>query len=136
MTHTFEIKVQCKGNAAGTLNWLNSFLADGELVIKNTKTGGVGMFFHSNTKPDGSIANENECNKFICKAVSNTYDYQEYRYSAIGNDNYVVFVYVQNDEYGMNNGLFNFPLTPAASEKMEEFIDSAVEEYTSWWKEQ
>lgn len=94
------------------------------------------MFFHSNLKPDGTIAEENECNKFICKVVSNTYDYQGYNYKNIGNDNAIIYTYVQNDEYGLNEGLFNFALTPSANEKMEEFILSAVEQYKEWWNQQ
>lgn len=136
MTHTFEIKVQCKGNAVGTLAWLDSFLANGELVIKNTKSGTAGMFFHTKLKDDGTPNADNEGNTFICKAVSNTYQYEGHRSVYVNDKTSIIFPHVISDPYGRDEGIFTFPLTPSATVKMEEFISNAVEEFIAWWENQ
>lgn len=136
MTHNFEIKVQCKGKAAGSLNWLNSILEDGELVIRNTKDGVPGMFLHSKAKSDGSLNSENEGNKFICKAMV-VRDYVDgYRLKRLGDNNDNAIAYISAVDSYDENGFTEYPLTPAALIKVEEFIDKAVELYTEWWNEQ
>lgn len=134
MTHTFEIKVQCKGQAAGTLNWLNSILSDGELVVRNTKNGEPGMFFHAKTKIDGTASQENECNTFICKIMNEVYKCIEYDYRKLDNGLYAVHCYAVSDHN--QYGFVDFPLTPAAQLKCEEFLNSAVNEYIEWWNKQ
>jgi hypothetical protein len=70
MTHTFEIKVQCKGDAVGTLGWLNSLLADGELVVKPSKDGTPGLFFHELHDLDGKERPPHQGNVFLIKVRS------------------------------------------------------------------
>lgn len=137
MTHNFEIKVQCKGQAAGSLNWLNSILEDGELVIRNTNNGVPGMFLHSKTKNDGGLNSENEGNKFICKAmVTEVYVDGGYRTKYLDDSKNNVIAYISAIDNHETHGFTEYPLTPAALTKVEEFIDKAVELYTEWWNNQ
>jgi len=135
MTHNFEIKVQCKGNAVGTLNWLNSLLEDGELVIKNTKGGGSSMFLHNKTKFDGTPTLDTESNTFICKVIVQRDYIEEYRVKRLSVDNVLVYAYPVTGYQG-EHGIVDCPLTPAALIKMEEFIEKATGQFVEWWNEQ
>jgi hypothetical protein len=132
MTHTFEITVQCKGNAVGTLGWLNSFLLDGELVVKECKDGSPGLFFHEKHDMEGKETTSNKCNTFICKVATDRFE-PEYLYQGYnGVDIKCVNVIRGEMEYGF----FGFPLTPSAFEKASEFLNSACSKFAEWWKQQ
>ena len=72
MKTSIEIKVECKGDAVGTLGWLNSMLEKSEMVIKNSKNG-LPEIFLKTEKPDGTFEY-----RFLCRKA--TYD-AEYGYS-------------------------------------------------------
>jgi hypothetical protein len=129
MKNTIEIKIECKGQAVGTLGWFNSIIKDSELVIKNNKIGLPSMFLKMNLSKTGDIVPHDF--KFICRAFSRSEaeDTRGYRTK----DNYM-FVYSIDDPYHEKFGLFDVPLTPACREKVVEFIESAVEKYSEWWE--
>lgn len=133
MTHNFEIKVQCKGDAVGTLGWLNSLLADGELVIKNTKDGVAGMFFHYFHDKQGNETKPNEGNTFICKPIISYDGEYEYEQEPV-NGALLKCVYPVSDEHAC--GFVDYPLTPAAKEKLTEFLEKAKEQFVEWWNNQ
>lgn len=126
MKNTIEIKIECKGEAVGTLGWFNSIIEKSELVIKNRKNGLPGMFLVTNNE-DKTIST-----RFVCCVKDSEEDEM---YFKVVKDNYIR-VYNQVDDYGYKNGLFNFPLTPSCSKKVVEFLDSAVEKFAEWWENQ
>lgn len=44
MVHNVEVKIECKGDAAGTLGWFSAMMERSEFVIKNGKNGSPAMF--------------------------------------------------------------------------------------------
>lgn len=133
MTHSFEIKVQCKGSAVGTLGWLNSLLADGELVIKECKDGRPAMFFHELHDQQGNERPENAGNYFICKVSTYKDEPELYHLRNINGVN-LAATYLEADEY--RSGFVSYPISKAAEVKLEEFIYNACEEFVNWWNNQ
>ena len=127
----FSVKVQCKGHAVGTIGWLNEILSNGELVIKNTKSGGAGMFFHEFTRADGTPRDANERNTFICKLVNSLEETDGYNSRKHG-DFWLIYISPVG-EYMYKNGFSDYPMTYAATSAMEEFIEKACDTYLEWW---
>ena len=127
----FEIKVECKGSAAGTLGWLNEKLAATELVIKNTKNGEAGMFARECTGVN-SEGKKTYVNTFICKVDSydpdNDWLYDWRRIS----DTDLLTCKLYSDEATF--GFVDIPLTKAAGEVAEEFLTMACEKFVEWWE--
>ncbi len=44
MVHNVEVKIECKGDAAGPLGWFSVMMERSEFVIKNGKNGSPAMF--------------------------------------------------------------------------------------------
>lgn len=135
MNLNFEINVQCKGDAAGTLGWLNSLLSDGELVIKNNVDGIPSLFFHYFHKSNGEETKPNEGNMFIATMTTeedmmNNYP-TKYDSEYFFGENVIKFVFVQSAPH--KYGFVDMPLTPAAYNKLENFIYKAKEMYKEWW---
>lgn len=121
-----EIKIECKGQAVGTLGWLNSKLEESELVIKNTKSGTPGMFLKLKLD-NADVKNQFEY-LFICKKVLNLFDTEGYQNTS----DLIIYVFPEEDGQ-FYFGLFNNPLTPACTKKVKELIASAVDQYREWW---
>ena len=127
----FEIKVECKGFAAGTLGWLNEKLNKNELVIKNTKNGEAGMFAREFTglTEDGK---KRYVSTFICKVDNydpdNGWLYECRRIS----DTNLLSCKLYSDEASF--GFVDIPLTKAAAEVAEEFLTMACEKFVEWWE--
>jgi len=135
MTHRFEIRIQCKGHAVGTLNWLNSILSDGELVIKNNKEGVPALFFHDFHDKNGSANTEQQGNTFICRVRQSDDGEVQYFYNYVeklGVSLSCCYEVSTDDRYGF----VDYPLTPAAFDKLSEFLDAAYEHFANWWKNQ
>jgi hypothetical protein len=132
MIHKFEINVQCKGYAVGTLGWLNSLLADGELVIKPCKDGAPGLFFHKKHDKEGKEIAHDKGNTFICKVAKDRFE-PEYAYQE-HNGIDIKCVNVISGE--MEHGFIDYPLTPAAYKAASEFLDSSCDHFAQWWKNQ
>ena len=131
MTHTFEIKVQCKGHAVGTLGWVNSIFANGELIIKSCRDGAPGLFFHMLYDKHGKQNDQNQGNYFICK-VAQAKDEPEYEYGTY-NEVFLKCVNVVGNAY--QQGFLDYPLTPAAYTAVSDFLNSACEHFANWWKQ-
>jgi hypothetical protein len=123
MKTTIEIKIECKGEAVGTLGWFNSIMQKSELVIKNTKKGTPAMFLKTPTK-DGTFAYQ-----FICEKAVTTEDNSGYIET---NDGFVKIYAEQTNGY--LDCFSNYPLTPACKIKVKEMIDLALEKFTEWWE--
>jgi len=122
----FEVKIDCKGSAVGTLGWLNEVLSNSKLVIKNTKSGSVGLFMKT-LKKDGVIDTN-----FICSVYNgNKYIYDTHEIKRYSNTD-IKSIFVYNEEYQF--GLFDHPLTPASYNKCSEFLDKCCETFTLWWE--
>lgn len=129
MKLNFEINVECKGNAAGTLGWLNEILSRTELVIKNNKDGVSSLF--AKTK---RIDSDKPIYQFICKVDhQNTnhddcwlYDQKTYKNTRLS----VIKIYEDME----CDGFFGLKLTPAAENKFEDFLDKACERFAEWWE--
>lgn len=132
MIHNFEIKVQCKGNAAGTLGWLNEILLNGELVIRNNKDGKPALFLHEKTDLQGIERPAEKGNTFICRLDDDT-DPMGYEQCRVNNTD-LLCAYVQGSENGYKYGFVDYPLTPAARDKAEEFLSAAFELFVNWWE--
>ena len=129
----FEIKVECKGSAAGTLGWLNEKLAATELVMKNTKNGEAGMFARECTGVN-SEGKKTYVNTFICKVSGcdpNHTDHWCYEGRRI-NDTYLYSCKLYSDEASF--GFVDIPLTKAAEDVAEEFLTMACEKFVEWWE--
>ncbi|MFW6246817.1 MAG: hypothetical protein ACOC22_01430 [bacterium] len=127
----FEIKVECKGSAAGTLGWLNEKLAATTLVIKNTKNGEAGMFAKEFTRVNEK-GQKMFVNTFICKVDSfdpdNGWLYESRRIS----DTDLLSCKLYSDEASF--GFVDIPLTKAAEAVLEEFLTKACEKFVEWWE--
>ena len=73
MVHNVEVKIECKGDAAGTLGWFSAMMARSEFVIKNGKTGSPAIFLK--TTDDGG----KEKYAFLCKKYDQREDPYGYR---------------------------------------------------------
>lgn len=129
----FEIKVECKGSAAGTLGWLNEKLAATELVIKNTKNGEAGMFARELTGVNGE-GKKTYVNTFICKVMNydpNDTDRWVYEGRRINDtDLYSIRLYSDETSFGFSD----IPLTTAAEIVAEDFLTMACEKFVEWWE--
>ena len=132
---SFELNVQCKGDAVGTLGWLQSLLSDGELVIKENKDGIPSLFFHEKHDIFGKERPPKEGNRFIAKVVSSDYfstaNSEQYKSEHLFGDNTLLYVYPQENE--IRSGFVDCALTPAAYDKLDQFIYEAKEKYKEWW---
>lgn len=121
MVNTIEIKIECKGQAAGTLGWLNSIISSGDLVIKENKDGVPAMFLKVGEK--GYY--------FICRKYQpSDADGNHARYDKYPND--ILACFPVSNEY--QYGFVDYTLTDAAEQKAKEFINLAVEKFQEWWE--
>jgi hypothetical protein len=124
MKNVIEIKIECKGEAVGTLGWFNAMMSKSEFVIKNTKKGTPAMFLRTPSQ-DGKFTNYWICEKW-CKSENPEY------YCMPGDD--IICLYAESD--GHYNCFSDYPLTPSCKTKVEEMINLAVEKYLEWWNNQ
>jgi hypothetical protein len=120
MKNLIEIKIECKGDAVGTLGWFNSIIEKSELVIKNSKKGSPAMFLKTPQK-NGEMGHE-----FICEKWNVSESPDGYK---LVND--FICIVPEGDYY--MQGFSDYPLTPACKIKVQEFLDSALEKYQEWW---
>ncbi|NLT51946.1 MAG: hypothetical protein GXX85_13635 [Ignavibacteria bacterium] len=125
------INIEVKGRKIGTLGWLESVLADGNFVIKDTKSGVPGMFFHQNHLENGQEAKESEGNIFICRAFTDDEHRQGYEVYSFNSINYIL-IYAQSTDYIY--GFTRYPLTPAANKKLENMLYAALLKYKEWFE--
>ena len=125
MKNVIEIKIECKGDAAGTLGWFNSIMQKSELVIKNCKDGEPGMFLKTPTKDDKMDY------EFICKIWNKNSNPDGYN-MPFGHK--IICVYPEAEYY--NHGFSDYPLTPACKAKVQEMINMAIDKFLEWWNEQ
>jgi len=123
MKYNFEIKIECKGDAVGTLGWFNSVLQKSELVIKNNKDGIPAMFLKQ-TEGDKTFY------EFICCPYIDMQDTCGY----ITDDTFK-WVHPIHMYNAHQVGLFDHPLTPACHKAVEEFIDKTVDKFVEWWND-
>jgi len=130
MTHNVEVKIECKGDAAGTLGWFSAMMARSEFVIKNGKTGSPAIFLK--TTEDVKMANgENYATyKFLCKKYDQREDPYGYR---ITDDGYMCEI---PESINDCTGFSDYPLTPACREAVKEMIDKAKDIFAEWWEGQ
>lgn len=126
MKNTIEIKIECKGNAVGTLGWFNSIIENSELAIKETKNGSPGMFLKGIAK-DGKTTSY----QFICKVRSNINNDDDAHLDTYLSGKYSA---VQAESTDYIDGFSDYPLTPACLKKVNEFIEMAVEKFAEWWE--
>lgn len=129
MNLNFEIKVECKGSAVGTLGWLNEKLSKTELVIKNNKAGNPAMFAIQKINGGKDDAT------FICR-VAQPEDYTpengiRYLNKTISNTE-LLYVCPVDNQYC--HSFVDCTLTPSAYEKAEEFINHACKSFVEWWE--
>ena len=124
MENTIEIKIECKGAAAGTLGWFNSIMQHSEFVVKNSNTGTPAIFLKT-TEENGK-----ETYRFLCKKWDGRSDPFGYRLTG---DNYLCELPESDIGY---NGLFDVPLTPACREAVKDMINKAKEIFVEWWENQ
>lgn len=120
MKNLIEIKIECKGNAVGTLGWFNSIIEKSELTIKNCKDGTPAIFLKTPIE-EGKFKH-----KFICGVWDGLSDPAYYNQQ----DSFI-WIFPKGD--GFVHGFFDNALTPACKLKVEEFIDLAVEKFKEWW---
>ncbi|MFW6219983.1 MAG: hypothetical protein ACOC33_04010 [bacterium] len=123
MENTIEIKIECKGKAAGTLGWLNSILSNGELVIKENKNGVPAMFLKI-PKANGDGYNYD----FICRKRQPS-DEDCWQYDQWDDDILAIFPEEAPEHYGFSG----YKLTPAANRKFYEFMKLAIQKFDEWW---
>ncbi|MFW6247130.1 MAG: hypothetical protein ACOC22_03110 [bacterium] len=135
MSLNFEINVQCKGNAVGTLGWLNSLLSDGELIIKENRDGIPSLFFHEFHDKNGKERAKNEGNHFIAKVSTKdeliNSNPEQYINEDLFGENILRYVVPQDNQH--QTGFVDCALTPAAYDKLDQFIYEAKEKYKEWW---
>jgi hypothetical protein len=124
----FEIKVECKGSAVGTLGWLNEKLAKTELVIKKTSTGVLGMF----GKEENPENPEKPVYNFITKIAPNTYANCEAYHLETVSKTHLLSTNMYENEYEF--GYFNVKLTPAAENVAKEFLEKACAAFVNYWE--
>lgn len=122
MTHNIEIKVECKGSAAGTLGWFNSILEKSEFVIKNNKAGAPAIFLKT-TEDDGRAKYS-----FLCKKWNQREDPYGYRTT---DDGYLCEIPESNFDC---HGFSDYPLTPACKKAVEDMISKAKDVFAEWWE--
>lgn len=120
MKNTIEIKIECKGDAVGTLGWLNSIISSGELVIKENREGVPAMFLKTGER--GYY--------FICRKRQPDDGENVERYDHYSDD--ILACFPVSDEYSY--GFVDYTLTNAAHEKVSEFINLAVTKFQEWWE--
>lgn len=123
MTHTIEIKIECKGDAVGTLGWFNSLMKDASFVIKESKNGQPAMFLKARNKGDNGWAYS-----FLCKKAIANEDPTAYNET---NDGYWCEI-PEGDGY--ISGFSDYPLTPACRKAVKEMIEKAKDEFSDWWE--
>jgi len=124
MKTNVEIKIECKGEAVGTLGWFNSIMNKSEFIIKNSNTGTPAIFLKT-VEEDGKVTY-----RFLCKKLDNKTNPLGYRLTS---DDYLCEV-VDNSPIG--DGLFGVPLTPACKQAVEDMITTAKEIFKEWWESQ
>jgi len=124
MKTNVEIKIECKGEAVGTLGWFNSIMNKSEFIIKNSNTGTPAIFLKT-VEEDGKVTY-----RFLCKKLDNKTNPLGYRLTS---DDYLCEV-VDNSPIG--DGLFGVPLTPACKQAVEDMITTAKEVFKEWWESQ
>ena len=124
MKTNVEIKIECKGEAVGTLGWFNSIMNKSEFIIKNSNTGNPAIFLKTN-EDEGKVTY-----RFLCKKWDKKTDPFGYRLTS---DEYLCEVAESRLDGG---GLFNIPLTPACKQAVEEVIQTAKEVFKEWWESQ
>ena len=124
MKTNVEIKIECKGEAVGTLGWFNSIMNKSEFIIKNSNTGNPAIFLKT-VEEDGKVTY-----RFLCKKLDNKTNPLGYRLTS---DDYLCEV-VDNSPIG--DGLFGVPLTPACKQAVEDMITTAKEIFKEWWESQ
>jgi len=124
MIHNIEVKIECKGDAVGTLGWFSAMMGRSEFVIKNNQTGSPAMFLKT-TEDDGKVKYS-----FLCKK----WDKREnpYGYRITGDDYLCEIPESINDCEGFSK----YPLTPACREAVEEMINKAKASFAEWWESQ
>lgn len=124
MVHNVEVKIECKGDAAGTLGWFSAMMERSEFVIKNGKTGSPAIFLKT-TDEDGKVKHA-----FLCKK----YDQRENPYGyRITGDGYMCEI---PESINDCTGFSDYPLTPACREAVKEMIDKAKDIFAEWWERQ
>ena len=124
MKNSIEIKIECKGFSAGTLGWFNSIIEKSELVIKNCEDSTPAMFLKTPT------SNGKFKYKFIVGVWVKKSDPEPYNTNGI-----LVYIRPENMDYYNGGGFSDYKLTPACYNKVDEFIDMAVEKFNEWWNE-
>jgi len=123
MKNIIEIKIECKGNAVGTLGWFNSIMQGSEFIIKNCKSGEPGLFLKHKNKDSETMSYS-----FICKKWNQNQDPEAYR---IRSNDYLI-IYPLNSQY--LHGFSDYPLTQACELKVEEMIQIALDKFAEWWE--
>ncbi|MDN5355599.1 MAG: hypothetical protein PWQ43_541 [Rikenellaceae bacterium] len=99
------------------------------MVIKENKDGIPSLFFHEKHDIFGKERLPKEGNHFIAKVVNSNYfryaSSEQYKYEHLFADNTLLYVYPQGDE--IKSGFVDCALTPAAYDKLDEFINEAKE---------
>lgn len=124
MKTNVEIKIECKGEAAGTLGWFNSIMNKSEFVIKNSSNGAPAIFLKT-LEDDGKVTY-----RFLCKKWDNKTNPVGYKLTS---DDYLCEV---AEDSPIGDGLFNFALTPACRQAVVDMIDTAKEIFKEWWESQ
>lgn len=127
MTYNFEIKVQCKGYAVGTMSWLHSILENSELIVKNTKDGTPGLFMFDKKSPEKK-------GTFICSATNDEMSEGYERLTIEGVS--IIRVFPVSDQFGFQVGFVDYPLTPVALDIAKNFLEKASEQFAKWWNNQ
>ena len=122
MTTTIEIKIECKGQAIGTLGWFNSMMQDASFVIKEGKSGAPCMFLKAKNKGGDGWAYS-----FIAKK----WDEREDPYGYLLSDDGFLSEISEGDPFA--SGFSNYPLTPACKIKVEEMIQKGTDAFREWW---
>lgn len=123
MRHTIEIKIECKGDAVGTLGWFNSLMKDASFIIKESKNGGPAMFLKARNKADTGWAYS-----FLCKKATLNEDPFGYKETS---DGYWCEIPEGN---AYESGFSDYPLTPACRKAVIEMIEKAKDEFADWWE--
>lgn len=120
-----EIKVENKGFAKGTLGWFNEILSRSELIIRETKTGTPAMWLKTK-----KLNSEDFDFEIICKAFLEYSETEGYRM-----DGNIAYVYAENRSCNFEVGFSDYALTPACKKAVEELINKAVVEFSTWFAE-
>lgn len=123
MKTTIEIKIECKGQAIGTLGWFNSMMRDASFVIKEGKTGLPCMFLKTKNK-----AGNGWDYSFIAKKWDGKENPEGYNLSGDG------FISEIPEGDGYYYGFSDYPLTPACREKVSEMIQKGTDIFREWWE--